>query len=183
MKKKQKRSRPLWKIWLGGIVVLVVIAVLIGLMLGSGVEVEESETINATPAEIHASLNSFKPWRDKLTETLKQQDSTVEVTLSGPDNGPGASLEWTGEKLGKGRVTITRAEPDAGVWFEGAIRSDDVNARGSVTYAPGDDGTKVTAKLDGDLPPVIGGYVSGLLEEQIHEAMKQALKDLKRDLE
>lgn len=183
MQKKEKKRRTGLKIWLIGLGVLILVAVLYGVAMGSRVEVKTTETIKAPREKVYARLSSFGPWKDRFSEALKKEDPTAVVTVSGPEQGEGGTISWTGDKLGQGRITIVRSEPETGVWYEGAIRSDEVNIRGSVTYEATADGTKVTADMEGDLPPVIGGFVRGYIEEQFREMVEQALADLKREVE
>lgn len=72
--------------------------------------VSRSMTIAAPPPVVYAQLDDFKSWSawspwDKLDPTMKK-------TYEGPAEGVGASYSWQGnDKVGKGRMTITDAEP------------------------------------------------------------------------
>jgi hypothetical protein len=122
------------KIWLIGVGVILLVTILIGLALGSSVETRQEQAIKARPAKIHRYVASLHRWRAQIEEGLRKQDPTVKVTMEGPDSGAGSTLRWTGESLGEGWVTITRDDPALGVWYEAAIRDNEVNLRGSITY-------------------------------------------------
>jgi hypothetical protein len=171
------------KIWLIGVGVILLVAVLIGLALGSSYETRQEQAIKAPPAKIHGYVSSLHRWRAQIEEGLRRQDPTVKVTMEGPESGAGSTLRWTGEKIGDGWVVITKDDPALGVWYEAAIRDDEVNLRGSITYETSGDTTNVVVQTEGDLPPVIGGYIAAYIEEQLRAQVAQGLEQLKKELE
>ena len=171
------------KIWLIGVGVILLVAVLIGLALGSSVETRHEQAIKAPSAKIHRYVASLHRWRAQIEQGLRQQDPSVKVTLEGPDAGAGSMLRWSGEELGDGWVMITRDDPALGIWYEAAVRDDEPNLRGSITYEVSGGTTNVVVQTEGDLPPVIGGYIAGYIEEQLRAHVAQGLEQLKKDLE
>jgi hypothetical protein len=72
--------------------------------------VERSTTINAPPGAVFAAVSDFRvfpewsPW--------EKRDPAMRKTLSPNPAGVGASYAWEGNKeVGKGRLTITEAQP------------------------------------------------------------------------
>jgi hypothetical protein len=171
------------KIWAIGVGVIIVVTVLIGLALGSGYEVREEQTIKAPPRKIHPYVNNLHRWREQVEHGLRQQDPTVKVTLEGPEKGAGSTLRWSGDDIGIGHVTIVREDVKEGVWYEAAIRGDEVNMRAAVTYAVEGKNTNVAVHTEGDLPPVIGGYIASLVEEQLRAQITRGLEELKKEVE
>ncbi|HSP80740.1 MAG TPA: SRPBCC family protein, partial [Myxococcaceae bacterium] len=84
---------------------------------------------------------------------------------------------------GRGKMTITKSDAAAGVWVDEMIEADEVNAHGSVTWTLEGGGTKVTWVDEGELPPVIGGYFVGMIEEMLGENFQQGLEGLKKQAE
>src|SRR4051794_21865841 len=122
--------------------VLVALFVLGGLMLPRVWRVERTTIINAPPEAIYPRVASFKRWQDWALHS--EADPNVENTYSGPEEGPGATWSWKGPKMGQGTMTITRAEPKAGIWVDEKIEGDNSNAHGSLTFEAESTGTRVT---------------------------------------
>lgn len=172
-----------FKVFLVGFVAIVLVTVVVGALLPSEWEAEASVEINATPAQIHSHVSSFKAWEGWATEAMQREDPTAVVTLSGPDAGVGATMAWQGDKMGRGRLTITESDPATGIKYEAAIESDDVNSHGSISFETTKDGTRVTWHDEGDLPPIIGGLLSAQVNQALSEHFEQSLTKLKEALE
>ncbi len=171
-----KRSLRIFAV---GFVTISLITLLIGLLLPSEWEAERSEVI-LTPAEqIFPRVASFKLWESWATAKMREADPTLQVEYSGPESGVGATFSWNGEKMGKGRLTITRAEPGQGIWYDAAIQSDKINGRGWLKLEPTAEGTRVTWNDQGDLPPVYGGYFAAMVQQSLEAQFASALKKLK----
>lgn len=171
------------KIWAIGVGVIIIITVLVGLALGSSYEVREEQTIQASPAKIHKYVGNLHRWRAQVEQGLRQQDPTVTVTLEGPASGAGSTLRWSGEEIGVGRISIVREDVKEGVWYEAAIRGDEVNMHASVIYETTGKETKVVVTTEGDLPPVVGGYIATIVEEQLRMQITRGLEELKKEIE
>jgi len=171
------------KVFLIGLIGLIVVTVVIGLLLPSRWEAETSTTIKAEPAKIHTLVANFDNWKVWATENMKTQDPDAVVTFSGPPSGAGATMSWESAKMGRGRLTITKSDPQKGIWYESAIESDEINGEGWVTYERDGENTKVTWHDEGDLPPVIGGYFRGTLNQALEEHFSKSLAKLKEAAE
>jgi hypothetical protein len=152
-----------------------------GIILSRNWRVERSVVIIAPPAKIHPYVEDLRQW-DKWA-SWRSPDPTLKFTYSGPEKGVGATRSYTGERAGAGKTTITRSEPDAGVWFESTVNSQSPNASGAITYAPSANATEVTWKDEGQLPPIFGGYLRDSVEQGLAAHLEQALARLKKLVE
>lgn len=169
------------KVFLVGFVAIVLIALVIGLLLPAEWNAEASVTMNAEPAEIHSYVGDMNKWSSWSTGNMKTEDPTAEVTVTG--TGVGATMTWTGEKMGRGRIVITESDPATGIKYDAAIESDEINGHGSIMYEKTAEGTVVTWRDAGDLPPVIGGYFSGMVNQALSEHFEKSLGKLKETVE
>jgi hypothetical protein len=124
----------------------------------------------------------LESWQDWAAWT-KGMDPEVEYTYSGPSEGVGATWAWRGPKMGKGRMMLTASDPQRGVEIDEAIESDEVNARGSLIYTRTGEGTRIDWRDSGTLPPVLGGYARGMINDMLGENSAVGLADLKRVVE
>ena len=161
-----------------GIVTISLLTVVIGLFLPDHWTAESVSLIDAPREELFPRVNSFKNWEDWATFEMRSVDPTLEVTYSGPDSGEGASMKWKGEKLGKGRLTITRVDGHT-IEYESAIQSDDITGRGWIKLEQTSEGTRITWHDEGDLPPVYGGYFAAMQQQSLEAQFDAALKKLK----
>lgn len=166
--------------------VLLLLFVVIGAFLPREWSVSRSILVAAPADRVHPLVSTPSRYKDWFAwEEMK--DPTLVVETGGPVSGKGAWYAWKGEKAGTGRLTITDADPASGVYLELAIESDTPNAKGSILYtapeAPANGGTRVTWSEGGTLPPVIGGYLRGWVEEVCGKAFEDGLANLKRVVE
>jgi Polyketide cyclase / dehydrase and lipid transport len=161
-----------------GLLGVVVLLVLVGLFLPRQWRVERAIVIQAQPARIHPLLANLRRWQDWAAWN-KEMDPEVKYEFAGPEEGAGASWSWQGPKMGRGRMVVTRAEADKGLWVDEAIESDEINAQGALTYAPEGTGTRVTWTDTGTLPPVIGGYFVGQINDMLGGHFQVGLERLK----
>lgn len=152
---------------------------IVGLALGRHWEVKVQETIAAPPAQIHPWIADLRRWPSWTYPEGGDHGRTTH-TFGGAPSGVGATWAWDGPEMGKGRMEIVRAEPEAGVWIDEAIESATINAHGSLTYEVTAAGTVVTWHDTGDLPPVIGGFFRGAVNKMLREHFARSLAQLKR---
>jgi hypothetical protein len=147
-----------------GFLVVVSILVVAGALSPPIWRVEVRRTIAATPAQIHPLLVDLRAWQ-RWAGWNEAFDPEVTFSFAGPAVGVGASWSWRGPKMGRGTITITKADSEAGVWLDEAIESDEINAHGSITYTVIDaQQTMVTWRDEGRLPPIIGGLMRASVE-------------------
>lgn len=166
-----------------GLVGLVGVLAAVGLVLPREWRVERSVVINAAPEHIHPLVDDLKAWQSWAAWT-KDMDPEVKNEYGGPASGAGAWWAWNGPKMGHGKMTISKSEVASGVWVDEMIETDkEVNAHGSITWTQEGGGTKVTWVDTGTLPPVIGGYVVGMIEDMLGNNFQVGLQHLKAEVE
>lgn len=162
-----------------GLVALVGVLVVVGFFLPRKWHVEQGVLVNAGPEYIYPLVSDLKEWQSWAAWS-KDMDPEVKWEYGGPASGAGAWWSWNGPKMGHGKMTITKSEPGSGVWVDEMIETDkEVNAKGSLTWTTQGGGTQVTWVDEGTLPPVIGGYFVGFIENMLADNFQMGLKKLK----
>ena len=169
------------KVFFFGLGAILLVTLVIGLLLPSEWSADATVTMKAEPAEIHGYVSDFDQWAAWATENMKTEDPSAEVTVTG--TGVGATMTWKGDKMGRGKIVITESDPATGIKYESAIESDEINGRGSISYQKTDEGTVVTWHDEGDLPPVIGGYFAGMVNQALSDHFEKSLGKLKQAVE
>ncbi|MCA8915120.1 MAG: SRPBCC family protein [Planctomycetes bacterium] len=161
-----------------GIVSVSLLTLVIGLFLPDHWEAESVQIIDAPAEQLLPRIASFKEWENWATFEMRKADPSLDVTYSGPESGAGATFSWTGERMGNGRLTITKVEEQT-VWYESAIQSDNVNGQGWIKLEHTSEGTRVTWHDEGKLPAVYGGYFAAMVEQNLKTQFSAALAKLK----
>jgi hypothetical protein len=99
----------------------------------------------------------------------------------------GAVYQWSGDSSGRGTLVITHSDADSGIHIDEWIQADETgpkNATGRITYTEGpNDATRVTWSDQGTMPPIIGGYFRGFVNQAIGAAFEKGLANLKAKAE
>lgn len=145
---------------------MIALVVGVGLLLPSKAHVERSITLKATPPTVFTVLNSFSqfqkwsPWADL--------DPNLKVTYSGPAEGVGARMEWTGNsKAGTGSQEIVESTSYSHIKVKLDFGMGGGDFTATYAIAPQDDGTKLTWSFDGDYGGSLVGRYFGLLSERM----------------
>lgn len=142
-------------------------------------DVERSIVIDAAPAQVHAHIDDFDKWA--AWSPFDKADETVVYTPGATSSGVGASRSWTSEASGSGSQTITKSDPEQGVWMDLVLEGDPAEL--AFTFEPVDGGTKVTwhdhFHLDGGMK-LLGLVLDPLVLGPMFE---QGLADLKEVVE
>lgn len=170
-----KLLRRLLLLGCGAFILLILFLVITGFMLPAkwSVRVEKP---SAHPVEdLYPLISNFESW-DQWVGWDDNSFGVRDVVIEGEAATTGHSYRWTSENS-RGKLTITRAEANKGIWYVGAIESDENNASGSITLEPIESGgTLIVWQDEGDLPPG-----TGLLAYLMNEAMSAKLaEDLHR---
>ena len=87
------------------LIIVFILAVIVGVFLPSHGHIQRSIEISHNPQHIYDVLNNFRRFDDSTGAGLKALDPGVKFTLSGPAYGPGATLNWQGNKaIGDGTL-------------------------------------------------------------------------------
>lgn len=160
------------------LVAVLLLALVVGLVLPRRWRVEQSVTINAPPERIHPFIENPRKWQEWAVWT-RDMDPQVRNDYGGPESGVGAKWSWLGPKMGRGRLEVIASDPKQGVTVDEAIESDEVNARTTFTFTANGTGTVVKWVDEGTLPPVMGGYFKGMIEEMLSDNFAKGLVKLK----
>ncbi len=91
------------------------LAVLVGVLLPSHGHIERSVEVSSPVRQVYDSVNTFR--RYPQWSALRTFDPNVQMTLEGPEAGPGAKVSWTSTspKVGNGSLEITDSVQDSKV--------------------------------------------------------------------
>ena len=123
---------------------LVVLLVVIGFLLPSGVTIERSITIDAAAEKIFPWVSDLKLW-PQWTVWNAAEDATLAYTYPGPTIGKGGAMHWTAKKMGDGNLTITEIEPPLRLVYELRMPTHNTTVRGEIELESAGGGvTRVT---------------------------------------
>ena len=133
-----------------------VLAVIVGLGLLAGVgslllpastHVERAITIDRSPEQVYATLNSFE--RFSAWSPWAEYDPQAKYTFEGPASGVGARMRWVGNRsVGSGSQQITESIPHRKIVL--ALDFDGSVARATYLIEPAGSGTRLTWAFDSD---------------------------------
>ena len=136
------------------IVVIVVLIAVVALAIfvatrPDAFRVQRSATIKAPPEKIFPHLVDFHAWPS--WSPWEKIDPALQRTYSGPNSGPGAVYEWSGNKnIGSGRMEILEAAPSSRVLIKLDFLSPfEAHNTAEFTLQPSGDGTTVTWAMYG----------------------------------
>lgn len=173
-----------------GLAVLVALVLAGGFLMPSGWKVERSVVIAAAPETIAPAIVEPKQW-STWAAWNNDMDPEAKWTFFGPASGAGASMAWTGPKLGKGLLTITSVEPMVigyRMQMEGNLTGEGEQtkmeggspASGTFTFTAEAGGTRVTWLDQGDMGMnVIGRYFVPMLNKMLGQHFETGLAKLK----
>lgn len=141
--------------------------------------VQRAMTINAPADKLVGILSDLR--RGAEWSPYEKKDLAMKKTFSGPASGPGAKLEWDGNKdVGAGSLTVKDATPSKVTLDLHMLRP--FEGRNTVEYALSSQGsaTNMTWALHGPMPlisKVMCLFMS--LDKMVGGDMERGLKDLK----
>ena len=133
--------RPMTRLVLG-LVVLVGILGAVALGLPSHVTVTRSVVINAPEPIVFPYLNNLHEFSEWSPWQLR--DPKLAVSYGGPEQGKGATVQWTSEvkSIGTGSMEITESEPSRHIDL--AVNFNGLDGTSSYGISPAGSGSKVT---------------------------------------
>ena len=165
--------------------ILVVVGFLIPqLFLSKSFAMDRGTVIAAPQAKVHAVVSDLTTWKD-WTAWNKTADPTVVYTYLGEPATVGHAMEWTGEKLGKGKLVLTSIAPDRigyDMEFDGRDKS-----VGSLVLTPTGEGGQSTAVEWGFSGEMEGApyqrYFGLMMDKMVGPDFEAGLSSLKVRLE
>ncbi len=163
---------------------IVALLLLVGLFLPRTYRVQRVVTIRTTPETLYGNLAGLRHWPE-WTVWNQERDPSVRLEFGSPEVGAGASYRWTGDKLGRGQMALTRAEPGKGVWFDLEFEGGESKATGSLTFeAAGEGALRLVWMIEGDLGrSPVGRYVGLFIDRMVGPDFEQGLERLRARLE
>ena len=115
----------------------------------SNYKVERSIVVEAPAARPYARVADFHRWEG--WSPWAKLDPAMKVDFAGPESGVGATYHWKGnDKVGEGRMTITRVVPDELVQIKlEFLKPWEQTSLTEFAFAPAPGGTKVTWSMSG----------------------------------
>ena len=160
-----------------GVGVALVLFFAVGFLLPSHVEIKRSTVIHATPAEVGPWISDLKHWVD-WSAWSKEMDPTVVYTYTD------SSMTWTGEKMGTGTLTITKSEPNVGIWYGIDFNHGSMSSVGSILTQGVPEGTEVIWQDTMDLGKnPVNRYFGLLMNSVVGADFEQGLAKLKQVVE
>ena len=163
--------------------ILLLLVAAIGLMLPSQVHVERSQTINQPQEMVFNYVNIVKNWN--TWSPWFELDTTASYTYAGPESGLGAKLSWVSanKDVGRGSMTYTEVNAPSLIKQDLSFMEEGV-ATGIYTFAPEDNGTKITwvFEFDTGFNPLLR-ILGKLMDGMVGKDFERGLNNLKTVLE
>lgn len=167
---------------LGTFVLLVVIFYAVALILPETYEVQRSIEVERPPLFVYNEVKDYQNWYH--WSPWFAMEPTATYNYQGSPGAIGFRMEWIGEKIGEGSLTL-----------ENLIEPERIEGRLQFTKPPlppskdvwildeTEAGTKVRWINKGQLPYPVGRYLGLMMEQQVGGTMEQGLESLKKYLE
>jgi len=153
---------------------LVGVVLIVGLCMPKEWTVERSLAVNAAPAKIHPLVGNLEGWPWWMP--WMEEDPAMKLTFEGKAGEPGSKMIWKSEKMGNGRLTVTRSDPATGLDYEMVMDEFTEPAHGSIRYSVEGSVTRLTWKDTGTFGsnPVLrlfGPLMEGMLEHYFDKGL------------
>jgi hypothetical protein len=140
------------KIILFGIVGLIVLYLILSLIGPKDYKVERSKVVNASPDIVWAEVVNYPQWAS--WSPFQEMEPTARNIFEGENGTVGSSMAWDGEKLGKGKMTISALDPNKKMDYELAfLEPMSMSSKGYFSFEGLENKqTKVTWVDEGNIP-------------------------------
>jgi hypothetical protein len=160
--------------------IVAVLFVAVGIFLPSKRHLSESVETNRKPTIVFDTLNSFR--RFGQWNPLPLRDPTTKISLSGPQSGKGAVMEYSAKEMGDGRYEIIESDPGKKVTY--AIENDSPGNEKRSSFVlkrvgRGGRNVEITQTYDVDYGMnIIGRYAGLYVNSSVGEDVKLGLSRL-----
>ena len=120
---------------------------LLGLVLPPQFEVQRSLKLDTSRERLHPFISDLRSWEDWTAWS----DRELVHEYSEPSAGVGAWHVWRESDAGAGRIEITAAGVEEGVWYDMTFDRDTEPMRGAFRYLPSENGVQIEWSLRGQL--------------------------------
>ena len=173
-------KKPMLKIILIAIPILLVIFIIIVAMQPSSYQVTRSLAIAAPPGALFPHMNDLKKW--EAWNPWGKADPNIKLTYGGPASGVGASYSWAGNnEVGEGRATITESRPSKSVKYKMEFfKPMSGTSEMEFTFKPQGNQTEVTVTVSGDKSFMAKAFCLFMsMDKMIGGKFEKALAELK----
>lgn len=146
------------------------------------IEVEQSIALDAAPEQVYPLLENPANW-EKWSALNTTMDPSMIRLYSGPMAGAGARMQWSGDKVGTGEVTLTESISPKHLRYKQSHNGSASSALGSFILERTDgDSTLLkwkesTALKDEPIARLLGAWQKHKKEEELSKGLNR-LKDL-----
>ena len=110
-------KKPMLKIILLAIPVIIVVFLIIVTLQPSSYRVVRSMAMSAPPETVFPHMNDLRKW--EVWNPWSKADPNIKLTYGGPASGVGANYSWAGKReVGEGRATISESRPNESVKYK-----------------------------------------------------------------
>lgn len=163
-----------------GIIFLTLILLFIvgGFFLPSEFDIQRSEIINSSADKVFPQINTLQNWKNWSSWSVN--DKTVKFTYNDIKSGKGASMEWTSENSGYGKIIITKSIENQLVGYDIALNEDGEFSQGEIKLNEKNGKTEVIWRFFGEFGanPVYR-YFGLFMEDLVGKDFEQSLGRLK----
>ena len=164
------------------LVLVAVLFVVVGLLLPSHHHVQHTTETNRPQPVVYDLLNGFKRFKDWTS--LRNRDPKVALSLSGPDSGVGAHVDYssTSPDIGNGSWQISKVDPGERIVYE--LHNNDYGSNKKMTFLFRRTGNtkravEITEGYDVDYGFNLFGRYAGLyVSRDVGDTMKTTLNNL-----
>ncbi|ATB28572.1 SRPBCC family protein [Melittangium boletus] len=154
----------------------------LGFVLPSTYRVERSTLLRAPAEAVYPHVADPRRWRAWVP--WHEEHYPDGQWAFGSTSGAGAVRSWSGERVGRGTLSLSEAEPSKGVAYVASLDGGRFRARGRISFTSSEDGTLVTWVDEGE----VGGnpflhYLVPLVEARLGRDFERALAQLHRVVE
>ena len=167
------------------LIVLISLLILLAALTGASyqlptqLEVQQSIVLNAAPEEVFTLLDNPTEWQ-KWSVLNKQADPSIIHLYGGPMYGPGARMQWSGDRAGNGQVVFTESISPQQLTYLQSEESDTNKLEGTFTLQPVEGGTQVVWRQQAPVGEYPWQRVKGVLQQyKKQEEAAQGLLGLK----
>jgi hypothetical protein len=166
-----------------GLAVIIVLALIIAAFLPSKMKVERSIEINKPLNEVFAKVGDFNQW-NQWSPWLEMEPS-AKTTVKGTPGTPGEVLEWKGDKIGAGSMTIDSTSENKAIFYTTRFTAPwESQASGYWKFELAGNGTKITWGFEGDAPwPMMRIMAPLLIVPGLNKDFQRGLDKLKAECE
>ncbi|WP_347158750.1 SRPBCC family protein [Pontibacter chitinilyticus] len=147
--------------------------------LPAQVHVEHRVVLAAAPEQVYPYLNNPTEW-PKWSFLSKTADPTVIHLYGGPTTGVGARMQWSGDKVGDGKLQLTESISPSSVVYVQSETGLPGNILGEFRLTPVQGGTEVVWRQSAEVGTNIWDKYKGLYQQhKKQQEVEQGLTGLK----